>query len=74
LNLTPEEEEAIWSVVDYNTMSNQLGEDVIMNGHTSDGTILDSWVDLFGPIDYALLSSINTTNQDQTLTGNGDRS
>ncbi|KAM5529787.1 zn 2cys6 transcription factor [Fusarium oxysporum f. sp. phaseoli] len=63
LNLTPEEEEAIWGVVDYNTMSNQPGEDVIMSGQASDGTMINSWVDLFGPIDYSLLSNINTTNQ-----------
>lgn len=62
LSFTPAEEEAIWAVVDYNTMSNQLGEDVIINDLASDGTMLNSWVDLFGPIDYALLSNINTTN------------
>lgn len=51
-------------VVDYNTMSNQLSEDVAMSGQPSDGTILSSWVDLFGPIDYALLSNVNGTNDE----------
>lgn len=62
LSFTPAEEEAIWAVVDYNTMSNRHGEDAIISDLTSDGTMLDSWVDLFGPIDYALLSNVNTMN------------
>lgn len=63
LNLSPEEEEAMWGVVDYNTMSNQLGEDLIMSGQVSDGTLLSSWVDFFGPIDFSLLSNIDTDIQ-----------
>jgi hypothetical protein len=43
-------------------MSNQLSEDVMMSGQPLDGTILGSWVDLFGPIDYTLLYNVNTTN------------
>lgn len=53
----------MWGVVDYNTMSNQLGEDLIMSGQVSDGTLPSSWVDLFGPIDFSLLSNIDTNNQ-----------
>ncbi|CAG2006708.1 unnamed protein product [Fusarium graminearum] len=64
MNLMPAEEEAIWAVVDYNTMSNQVGDDVAMSGQTSDGTTFNSWVDLFGPIDYSLLSDINMTSQE----------
>lgn len=48
-------------VVDYNTMSNQLSEDDMMSGQLSDGTILSSWVDLFYPIDDAMLSNVSTT-------------
>ena len=43
-------------------MSNQLSEDVMISGQLSDGTILGSWIDLFGPIDYAMLSNVNATN------------
>ena len=64
LNLTPAEEEAMWAVVDYNTMSNQHSEDVVLSGHAADGAMLNSWVDLFGPIDFALLSNVSTTNQE----------
>ena len=63
LNFSPEEEEAMWGVVDYNTMSNHLGEDIIMSGQVSDGTLLSSWVDFFGPIDFSLLSNIDTDIQ-----------
>ncbi|KAL6918477.1 hypothetical protein FSST1_009972 [Fusarium sambucinum] len=59
LNMTLVEEEAIWAVVDYNTMSNQFGEDALMSGQESDGQITNSWIDLFGPIDYAMLSDVN---------------
>ncbi|KAK0387653.1 hypothetical protein NLU13_3898 [Sarocladium strictum] len=62
LHFTPAEEEAIWGLVDYNTMSDQLSDDVIMTGQASDGTALNPWVDLFGPIDYTLLSNVNATN------------
>ena len=62
LDLTPLEEEALWTVVDYNTMSNQLSEDEMMSGQTLNGSTLSSWVDLFNPIDYAMLSNINSTS------------
>lgn len=62
LNLTPLEEEALWTVVDYNTMSNQLSENEMMSGQLSDGTILSSWFDLFNPMDYAMLPNISTTS------------
>ncbi|RGP81367.1 zn 2cys6 transcription factor [Fusarium longipes] len=64
LDIMPEEEEAIWAVVDYNTMSNQLNDDEIMSGQASDGAMLNSWVDLFGPIDFTLLSNINPTGSE----------
>ncbi|UPL01928.1 hypothetical protein LCI18_012862 [Fusarium solani-melongenae] len=63
-SLTPAEEEAIWAVVDYNTMSNQFGEDAMMSGQESDGPMPNSWIDFFGPIDYALLSSVNAAPQE----------
>ncbi|KAI8648623.1 Fungal-trans domain-containing protein [Fusarium keratoplasticum] len=63
LSFTPDEEAAIWAVVDYNTMSNQFGEDAIMNGQESDGQMPTSWTDLFGSIDYALLSNVNAATQ-----------
>lgn len=48
LILTPTEEEALWTVVDYNTMSNQLSEDAVTSDQISDDAIFNSWVDLFG--------------------------
>jgi hypothetical protein len=58
------EEEALWTVVDYNTMSNQLSEDEMMSGQMLNGSTLSSWVDLFNPIDYAMLSNINSTSME----------
>jgi hypothetical protein len=63
LSFTPAEEEAIWAVVDYHIMSNQLGEDAMMSGQESDGPMPNAWIDLFGPIDYALLSNVNASSQ-----------
>jgi hypothetical protein len=54
----------MWALVDYNTMSNQLSEDAQMSGQESDGLMPNSWIDLFGPIDYALLSNFNAAAQE----------
>ncbi|VUC35542.1 unnamed protein product, partial [Clonostachys rosea] len=63
LSFAPAEEAAIWAVVDYNTMSNQFGDDMMMSGRESDDQMPTSWIDLFGPIDFALLSSENGATQ-----------
>lgn len=65
LSFTAEMEETMWSLVDYNTMSNQLSQDAQISGQESDGLMPNSWIDLFGPIDYALLSSFNGPIQDE---------
>ncbi|KAF5646893.1 zn 2cys6 transcription factor [Fusarium sp. NRRL 25303] len=65
LSFTPEMEEAMWALVDYNTMSNQLSQDAQISGQESDALMPNSWIDLFGPIDYALLSSFNGPTQDE---------
>ncbi|KAF5686543.1 zn 2cys6 transcription factor [Fusarium circinatum] len=66
LSFTPAKEEAMWALVDYNTMSNQLSQDAQLGGQeSSDGLMPNSWMDLFGPIDYALLSSFNGPTQDE---------
>ncbi|KAK7598434.1 hypothetical protein V3481_000065 [Fusarium oxysporum f. sp. vasinfectum] len=64
LSFTPSKEEAMWALVDYNTMSNQLSQDAQTSGQESDGLMPNSWIDLFGPIDYALLSSFNAATQE----------
>lgn len=64
LTFTNAEEEALWAVVDYNTMSDQDTDDTTIDGQTADGALLSSWVDLFGPVDYSLFPAMNTMNQD----------
>jgi hypothetical protein len=58
-------EEAMWALVDYNTMSNQLSQDAHTRGQVSDDLMPNSWIDFFGPIDYALLSSFNGPTQEE---------
>lgn len=64
LTFTNAEEETLWAVVDYNTMSDQDTDDTTMDGQTADGALLSSWVELFGTVDYSLFPAISTINQD----------
>ncbi|KAH7024348.1 fungal-specific transcription factor domain-containing protein [Microdochium trichocladiopsis] len=53
VTFTDAEEETLWAVVDYNTMSNQC--ETVMDGQMADGSVLpSSWVDLFTAADYSL--------------------
>lgn len=64
LAFTRAEEEAMWAVVDYNTMSNQPADNAAMDGQTSDDVSISSWGNLFGTVDYSLFSTVNIMNQD----------
>lgn len=64
LTLTNAEEEMLWAVVDYNTMSDQDTEDTTIVGQTVDGVLLSSWVELFGAVDHSLFPAIGTIHQD----------
>ncbi|KAJ5661376.1 fungal-specific transcription factor domain-containing protein [Penicillium longicatenatum] len=61
--LTQMEEETLWAVVDYNTMSDQDADDTIMDEQTTDGALLSSWVELFGTVDYSSFPAMSTINQ-----------
>lgn len=61
--LTQVEEETLWAVVDYNTMSDQDADDTIMDEQTADGALLSSWVELFGAVDYSSFPTMSTINQ-----------
>lgn len=60
--LTPVEEETLWAVVDYNTMSDQDADDTIVNEQMADGA-LSSWVELFGGADNFSFPVISTMGQ-----------
>lgn len=48
-NMTLTEEESLWAVVDYNTMSSTATEEETPNHHQELASRwLDSWTDLFG--------------------------
>ncbi|KAK1993398.1 hypothetical protein LX36DRAFT_661548 [Colletotrichum falcatum] len=64
LMFTDAEEETLWAVVDYNTMSNQDTDDTAMDGQTADGFMLSSWIELFGAGDYSLFPAPSTINHD----------
>ncbi|CEJ61031.1 hypothetical protein PMG11_09577 [Penicillium brasilianum] len=64
LTFTNAEEETLWAVVDYNTMSDQDTDDTTMDGQPADGALLSSWVELFGAVDYSLFPAISTISQD----------
>ena len=64
LTFTNAEEEMLWAVVDYNTMSDQDTDDTAMDGQAADGAVFSSWVDLFGPVDYSLFPAISTMDED----------
>jgi hypothetical protein len=64
LTFTNAEEEMLWAVVDYNTMSDQDTDDTNMDGQTADGAAFSSWVELFGAVDYNLFPVVDPMNQD----------
>ncbi|KAF4425939.1 Transcriptional activator protein UGA3 [Colletotrichum fructicola] len=47
-NITLAEEETLWAVVDYNTMSSTVSEEALNNNQDLSSIWLDSWTDLFG--------------------------
>lgn len=61
--LTQVEEEALWAVVDYNTMSDQDADGTIMEEQTSNGVLLSSWFELFGAVDDSSFPATNTIQQ-----------
>ena len=56
-NLTPIEEENMWAVVDYSTMSSETTERPTGDGRTPISTWPDSMIELFGAIDYQLITN-----------------
>lgn len=61
--LTQVEKETLWAVVDYNTMSDQDADDTIMDEQMADGALLNSWVELFGAVDYSSFPAMSPINQ-----------
>ena len=60
LTLTDADRDALWAVVDYNSMSDQDADDTAMDGQAADGgTLFSSWIELFGAVDYSMFPTMN---------------